>query len=142
VAVVVDANLLVVIASGDVRGPLASAQVEEWINSGEDLHAPELLSYEVASALTRLVATRAMSPRQVELAWDDLNELPVVRHPLAEALPRVVDIALRLQRQSAYDAAYIALAQELDADLWTLDGPLARNAQAAGLPVRLLKGPA
>ncbi len=40
--------------------------------------------------------------------------------------------------RSAYDAAYIALATELGADLWTLDGPLARNAVSAGLPVRLV----
>jgi predicted nucleic acid-binding protein len=138
VAVVVDANLLVVMVSGDARGPRASEQVEAWITAGEEMHAPELLPYELASALTRLVAARAMPARQVQAAWEDLSELPVVQHPLAEDLPRVVGIALRLKRQSAYDAAYIALAQDLRADLWTLDGPLARNAQAAGLPVRLL----
>jgi predicted nucleic acid-binding protein len=43
-----------------------------------------------------------------------------------------------LVRQRAYDAAYIALAQSLDADLWTVDGPLARNARSVGLPVQLL----
>lgn len=43
-----------------------------------------------------------------------------------------------LQRESAYDASYIALAQELDAELWTLDGPLARNASEIDLPVRLI----
>lgn len=45
--------------------------------------------------------------------------------------------ALRLQRSSAYDAAYIGLAEQLGADLWTLDGPLARNATGVGYPVRL-----
>lgn len=136
--VIVDANLLVVMVSGDARGPLASEQVESWITAGEDMHAPELLPYEVASALTRLVATRAMSSRQVRLAWEALSELPVVQHPLTDDLPRVVDIALRLKRQSAYGAAYIALAEDLHATLWTLDGPLAQNAKAAGFPVRLL----
>lgn len=46
-------------------------------------------------------------------------------------------MAQRLGRQSAYDAAYVVLAQELNAELWTLDGPLARNAIDVGLPVRL-----
>jgi predicted nucleic acid-binding protein len=32
----------------------------------------------------------------------------------------------------------VALAQELDAELWTLDGPLARNAVGVDLPVRLI----
>jgi predicted nucleic acid-binding protein len=138
VAVVVDANLLVVMVSGDLRGPAVSEHVESWITAGEEMHAPELLPYEVASALTRLVATSAMSSRQVRLAWNALSELPVVQHPLADDVPRVVDIALRLKRQSAYDAAYIALAEDLRAVLWTLDGPLAQNAKAAGFAVRLL----
>jgi predicted nucleic acid-binding protein len=138
VAVVVDANLLVVMASGDARQLMASEQVEAWITAGEEIHAPDLLPYEVASAFTRLVAGRSISSRQARLAWEALEILPIVQHPLSNDLPRVVDIALALKRHSAYDAAYIALAQELGAVLWTLDGPLARNARAAGFPVRLL----
>lgn len=137
-AVVVDANLLVVIVSGDARGPMASAQIGAWITANQEIHAPELLPYEVASALTRLVAGHAISSHQARSAWETLEILPIVQHPLSDDLPRVVDIALRLKRQSAYDAAYIALAQELGAILWTLDRALARNAQSAGLPVRLL----
>ena len=138
-AVVLDANLLVVLVSGDARGPMASEQIEAWITGDEEIHAPELLPYEVASALTRLVADRSISSRQAGLAWEALEVLPIVRHHLSENVLRVVAIALRLKRQSAYDAAYIALAQELGAVLWTLDGPLARDAQAAGYPVRLLE---
>jgi hypothetical protein len=44
----------------------------------------------------------------------------------------------RLERQSAYDAAYLALAQDLDGECWTLDGRLVRNATRLGLPVRLV----
>src|SRR5947208_10248690 len=124
--------------SGDARQPLASERVEAWITAGEDMHAPELLPYEVASAFTRLVAGRSMSSRQAWLAWEALELIPIVQHPLSDHLPRVVDVALGLKRQSACDAAYIALAQELGAVLWTFDGPLARNARAAGFPVRLL----
>jgi predicted nucleic acid-binding protein len=138
VAVVVDANLLVVMVSGDPRGPMAYEQIAAWITADEEIHAPELLPYELASAFTRLVAGRSISSREVRTAWEVLEALPIVQHPLSDDLPRVVEVALRLKRQSAYDAAYIALSQELGAVLWTLDGPLARNAQAAGLPVRLL----
>ncbi len=49
-------------------------------------------------------------------------------HPTRD-VGRIVEIAaVGLRRHNAYDAAYLALAEDLDADLWTLDGPLARNA--------------
>lgn len=65
-----------------------------------------------------------------------MTGVPVRLHPL-DAGPDVIAMAQRLGRQSAYDAAYVVLAQELNAELWTLDGPLARNAIDVGLPVRL-----
>jgi predicted nucleic acid-binding protein len=40
---------------------------------------------------------------------------------------------------AAYDAAYVVLAEELDTQLWTLDGCLARNAAARGLPVQRIQ---
>lgn len=49
-----------------------------------------------------------------------------------------MEIALSLGRRSAYDAAYLALAETLKAELWTLDGPLYHNAVGRGFPVRLL----
>ena len=55
-AIVLDANLVVVLVSGDPRRPIAERLLRGWIDAGEDLHAPELLPYEVANGLTRLVA--------------------------------------------------------------------------------------
>jgi predicted nucleic acid-binding protein len=52
----------------------------------------------------------------------------------------VIDVAATLGRRSAFDAAYVALARSLDAELWTLDGPLTRNAAGQKLPVRLIDG--
>lgn len=56
-----------------------------------------------------------------------------------DAGPRVIAIAQTLKRKSAYDAAYIALAERLHTEVWTIDGPLARNATEAGLPVKLIE---
>lgn len=65
--------------------------------------------------------------------------VPITYHTLDADGYDVVAIALRLGRNSAYDAASILLAQQLDAQLWTLDGPLARNAAGLDLPVHLIQ---
>jgi len=42
------------------------------------------------------------------------------------------------RRRNATDSTYICLAQHLDTVVWTLDGPLVRNAFDVGLPVKLV----
>ena len=53
-------------------------------------------------------------------------------------MTRVVEIANALKRQNAYDAAYLELAETVSAELWTLDGPLYRNALSLGFAVKLI----
>lgn len=137
-AVVVDANLFVVLALDRTRAGAVEALLRAWRESSETLHAPSLLRYEIASALTRVVDAGQLAPSDVELAWKATTAVPIRLHELEDG-PAAVELARRLGRRSAYDAAYIALAEALEADLWTLDGPLARNAAGLGLPVRLVE---
>jgi predicted nucleic acid-binding protein len=134
-SVILDANLLVVLALDDERAPVVEAKMREWATAGETMHTPALLPYEAANALLRAVVAGSLEPAVVTEIWATISSVPVTLHPL-EAGAEV--IAQRLGRQSAYDAAYVALALSLDADLWTLDGPLARNAHSVGLRVQLL----
>ena len=139
VSIVLDANVLVVLASGDARRQGAEELMRRWIETDEEIHGPELLPYEVANALTRLVAAGAFPPSRVPEAWRTLMAIPITYHPLRQAADDVIDLARRLRRQTAYDAAYLALAQQLGAELWTFDGPLARNAAGLGFPVHLIQ---
>lgn len=106
-----------------------------WRDADETLHAPSRLRYEIVSALTRAVGAGHLAPSDVAEAWRAATAALLTLHQL-DAGREVVDVALRLGRQSAYDAAYIVLAQELAAEFWTLDGPLAR---ALGFPVQLIE---
>ena len=134
--VVIDASLLVAVVSGDPRADAVGARLAGWLASSEGLHAPALTQFEVANGLTRLVAAGAMPEDRVAPAWQAIQELPISYHPLRNG-PLVVSLARRLERHSAYDAAYLALAQELDGTCWTLDGRLVRNAARLDLPVQL-----
>lgn len=91
-----------------------------------DLHAPDLLDYEAMSALRGLVLGGHLSIGRATDALTDLADLRLIRHPMSRSL-RSAAWALR-DRSSAYDAAYVALADALGAPLWTRDARLARGA--------------
>ncbi len=131
---------MVVLALDQRRASTVEELLRTWQNEGETLHAPDLLPYEVASALGRAVAVGQLSANEVPRACERIAAVPIMLHLLQDAAA-VVAMTQRLERKSAYDAAYIVLAEELNAELWTLDGPLARNAGPRGLPVRLIETP-
>jgi predicted nucleic acid-binding protein len=105
VPVVADASLIVALVARDQRSERVSAWFLHWLDRGTDIHAPELLLYEVASGITRLVAAGAFPGDRIGEIWQQLGDLPLIFHPLSRG-PRVVELALSLGRTSAYDAAY------------------------------------
>lgn len=139
-SVVVDASLIVALVVADERQAAARARLEGWVVSGEDLHAPAVMPYEVANVLARLVFDGDLEADGIADTWSDLAALGVALHPfdLAQDGPAVATITVQLRRRHATDSTYIRLAQQLDTAVWTLDGPLARNAADVGLPVKLI----
>ena len=138
-AVVIDASLLVVIGSGDNRKATVQRHLEDWLTREEELNAPDLCLYEVANALTRIAASGALPRERLTPVWQSVVSIPIIFHPVLSSGPEIIALALTLGRRSAYDAAYIVLARRLGAELWTLDGPLYRNALAHGYPVHLVQ---
>lgn len=102
-------------------------QLDRWDAEGVELHAPLLTQYEVASALTRRRVREGLSADDAAEALAITDALDVT-FDLTPDNARAVEIAVELERHSAYDAAYLALAERLEAEIWTLDGPLFRNA--------------
>lgn len=89
---------------------------------GETLHAPHLLDIEVAHVIRRHTGHGVIDAGRGSLALVDFANLPIRRYPHSALLPRIW--ALR-DNLTAYDAAYVALAEALDAPLLTCDRRLA-----------------
>lgn len=135
--VVIDSSLLIALVSGDERSPAVHRCITEWIETDTDLHAPVLVWYEVVSGIAQLAFDKKIRVESINDLLAELQELPVIGHLLMDRA-RPVEIAIRLKTRKAYDAAYLALAEHLQAELWTLDGRLFNNASPSGFPVRLL----
>ena len=101
----------------------AGWRIERRIYAGrESLHAPHVLDLEIAQALRRLVREEAVSPKRADEAITDLLLLRIFRHPHSSLLPRIWH---HRHNRTAYDAAYVALAEKLNAALLTRDSRLA-----------------
>lgn len=118
---VVDASVLVVaIADDGPDGDKTRSRLR-----GERLAAPELVDLEVTSVLRKQLRAGAMGVRRAALALEDLTSMPLLRAPHRPLLARCWELRDNL---TIYDAAYVALAEALEATLLTGDARLARAA--------------
>jgi predicted nucleic acid-binding protein len=101
----------------------AGHSIERRIYSrNETLHAPHLLDLEATQVLRRLSLQRVVSAHRADEAVRDLLDLRVTRYPHLVFLPRIWQLRHKF---SAYDAAYVVLAEKLGATLVTRDARLA-----------------
>jgi len=100
----------------------------------ETLHAPHLIDLEVAQVLRRYVARGRLAEQRSREAIDDLLDLDLIRYPHDVLLGRIWELR---HNASAYDAAYLALAEALGAPLLTSDARLA-DVPDARAPVEIL----
>lgn len=101
----------------------AGQRIEQRIYARrETLHSLHLLDVEVLQVLRRLVREGIVSPGRADQAIEDILALRVTRHAPALLLRRMWQLR---QNLSAYDAAYVALAEGLRAPLITRDQRIA-----------------
>lgn len=115
---VADASVLVVALADDgPDGDQARARLR-----GERVVLPELADLEVVSVLRRQMAVGTLDARRADLALDDLAALPARRAPHRPLLRRCWELRNNL---TVYDAAYVAVAEIMQATLVTADRRLA-----------------
>jgi len=111
-----------------------AAALQRILTEETNFHAPELIDVEIAQVIRRYHLNQGVSVERCRQALDDFCDLPVHRVGHRDLLPLIWDYRDNL---SAYDAAYVALAQLLDTRLITSDRKLA-NAPNLAIEVQLL----
>ena len=120
-SVVVDSS--VVIAALIDTGP-DGVWAEEVIDD-QLLYAPELVRVEVVNVLRRLERAEQITTAEANGAQEDLTQLEVEQFPFEPFSDRIWELRHTV---TAYDAWYVAVAEELGYPLATLDRRLARTA--------------
>jgi predicted nucleic acid-binding protein len=114
--IVIDASAVLEILKRTETG----AELETAI-AGHTLHAPHLIDIEVASALRRWELHGEMKPADAAAALEVFARISLRRHPHDAMLKEIWHLRSNL---TVYDAAYVALAKSLQAELLTMDSGL------------------
>lgn len=107
---------------------------ERVLLRSDEIHAPHLIDLEVLSVVRKLANRGRLTVPLAEAVLDDFRGMPLVRYSHDLIMPRAWDLRANL---TPYDAAYVALAELLDAPLLTRDRRLA-NAPGHGARVEIV----
>ena len=125
----VDASLVVRLIINP-QDRVVRAQWRQWDGDKRQVVAPTLLHYEVTNVLYLYQRLERLSEVTVRKALEAALALPVKLYGTKNLHRRAVDMAVGYGLKATYDAHYLALAEQLEAEFWTGDRRLARSVQA------------
>ena len=131
--IVVDASVLAPALAYDTP---EAARTRVQLGDQENLFAPEIVDLEVAAVWRGALRAGRLDDDRAQLAFTDLAALRLIRASHQPFMARVWELRHNL---TPYDAAYVALAETLDATLLTADRKLTR-APSLRCEVELIQG--
>ena len=130
--IVVDASVLANAVGDD--GPDGERARKELRDAGE-VAAPDLVDVETTVVLRKRWQAKTITALRFAEGIDDLEDLTIDRYPTLRFMRRAYELRDTL---TAYDAAYVALAEALGCELLTADQRLSK-APGPSCPIRLLR---
>ena len=117
--IVVDASVLANVVGDD---GIDGRRVRRELRAAGDLAAPDLVDVETVAVLRKRWKAGTISDRRLASAVADLEDTDLDRDPVLPFMRRAYELRANV---TAYDAAYVALAEVLSCELWTADQRLA-----------------
>lgn len=119
--VVLDSGILIASVFPETFTPQAQQLLKRLQAEGTMLHAPALLRYEVIAVSRKAVYQGRVTVEEGLRARDRLLNYPINLHFDDNLLKRGYELAAEYNRPTAYDAQYLAVAEQLTCAFWTAD---------------------
>lgn len=119
--VCVDASFVVKLGLPEEGSDRAESLWREWHRQGKAVTAPPLLCYEITSVLRNAVYRGRITQEEGLQILEYLLALSIRFLAPEKMHLNAWQIATSLRQPAAYDAHYLALAQNIGCDLWTGD---------------------
>lgn len=121
----VDASIVIKLVVEEPGSDLADALWARWIEQDVQIVAPTLLRYEITAVLRKKVYREQLSEELASTALAAALDLKGIEYIDTPALHvRALELASQFGLPTAYDAHYLALAEQQDCEFWTADGRL------------------
>lgn len=130
--IVVDGSVLANVVGDDGD---AGHQARTEFRRATDIAAPDLVDVETVAVLRKRWLAGTVSDSRFAAAINDLGQLDLDRYPMLPFVRRAHELRANV---TAYDSAYVALAETLDCELLTADVRLAK-ASGPRCAVRVLQ---
>lgn len=139
--VVVDTSIAVKWVVGESDSREANALRESWWGRGLQTSAPDLLTREFNSALFGKVRAGGMALNEAINALARWERLDIVIYDSGPFHRRALELAVFVNHDEVYDLYFLALAENLNCELWTADQRFHRRVNNSTLTsrTRLLK---
>lgn len=129
--VCVDSSIVLKLVLNEPDSCKAEALWLNWLKTGQIPVAPPLFPFEVTAVLRKHVARGSITEENGRVALDKALAFRVRLSTFDALHKRAWDIAIQLNRPTAYDAHYLALASEIGCEFWTADARLFNSAKAS-----------
>lgn len=117
----VDAGILLKLVLREPDSHLAEALWQSWVLDGVQVIAPYLFHFEI-TAILRKVVHRGLISQEIGIrALAKALEFDVTLQTFPDIHERAWTLATQLNRPTAHDAHYLAVAERASCDFWTAD---------------------